>query len=223
MSSRTGLMLLAALTCSLAWAERPEQKGHAPAELFTNLDGGTDTPGARYLATLTPSAREAVRKDAQVVLDQKIESGGPTLIKAVVRFDRPKAEVFALIAQPSEQHTFLPHVEQSKTFGERTAEGEANDYVVSVVFTFKYRTQHWFYPEAGRVEWALDPKGGDGLAEQEGYWQLYELDEKTTIGEYGTHLTAKGAILNFFRSLGERGAVADSLTAFRKHIDTAKP
>jgi hypothetical protein len=130
--------------------------------------------------------------------------------------------VYALIIQPAEQHTFLPRVTQSKPFGVRTADGETEDYVVSFLFTFRYRTQHWFYPEEHRVEWNLDPSGEDSLADQQGFWQLYELDEKTTIAEYGTRLVMRGAFINFLRSLGERGGVSEALVAFRKHVHTAK-
>lgn len=209
------LTMAVGLPCS---AQRPDPRGQPDA---TAMAPGAGTPGARYLETLSTPAKEALRRDGHVILDQKTSGGGPSLLKAVVRFDRPKADVYALISQPSTQHAYLPHVEQSKTFGQRSEEGEADDFVVSFIFTFKYRTQHWFYQELDRVEWNLDPAGGDGLVEQLGYWQLYELDDKTTIAEYGTRIVARGAILNFFRSLGERGAIADALTAFRKHINTA--
>lgn len=217
------LLTAAVLFLSVAaWAERPAAREHAPAEFFSELKGGTDTPGARFLASLPESARKAVLRDGQVVLDQKSSSSGPALIRAVARFNRPKAEAWELISRVSEQHAFLPHVTQSKTFGTRTAEGEADDYVVSFLFTFKYRTQHWFYADESRLEWALDPAGEDSLLEQEGFWQLYELDEKTTLAEYGTRLVVKGAFINFLRSIGERGGVRDALTAFREHVDAAK-
>jgi hypothetical protein len=222
---RRGAALALALSASspAARAERPPPRERPAPELFTNLDGGTDTPGARFIATLPPKVRETLKKDAQVVLDTKATSGGPALVRAVVRFDRPRDEVWALVTQPSKQSTFLPHVDVSKLVGERTAESEINDYVVAFIFTFKYRTQHWFYPDIQRVEWQLDPSGEDGMVEQLGFWQLYELDAKTTVAEYGTRIVVRGAFLNFLRSLGERGGVADALTAFRKHINTAKP
>lgn len=216
---------LLALTCclsSLALAERPPAREHAAPELFTELKGGSDTPGARFLATLPEAARKAVEKDGQVVLDQKSTSSGPALIRAVARFSRPKAEVWQLITRVSDQSKFLPHVDKSETVGERTVDGEVNDYVVAFLFTFRYRTQHWFYGEEARLEWNLDPSGGDGLVEQLGFWQLYELDENTTIAEYGTRLVVRGAFINFLRSLGEKGGIRDSLIAFRKHIDAAK-
>jgi hypothetical protein len=208
-----------ALALSTAHAEtRPPARGRAVVEASV----GTATAGALYLAALPPSALESLNKEAQVILGKPTSSSGPALVKAAVRFERPKAEVYALLAQPSEQHTFLPNVKQSRTFGERTVEGESNDFVLAFIFTFKFRTQHWFYPEQNRIEWNLDPAGGDGLVEQLGYWQLYELDEKTTIAEYGTHIVARGAIINFFRGLGERGAIADALAAVRHHVDGKK-
>lgn len=217
------LLVCCVVASSLAWAERPPPRDHAPAEFFNELKGGPDTPGARFVATLPEAARKALEKDGQAVLDQKSSAGGPALIRAVARFSKPKAEVWEIISRVSEQQAFLPHVTQSKTFGERTAEGEANDYVVSFLFTFRYRTQHWFYADESRLEWNLDPAGEDGLVEQLGFWQLYELDEHTTVAEYGTRIVVRGAFINFLRSLGEKGGVRDALTAFRKHVDAAKP
>lgn len=216
------LTTLVLVLASSGWAQQPPSRERAPAEFFTDLKGGTDTPGARFIASLPEAARKALAKDQQVVLDQTSKDGGPALIRAVARFGRPKAEVWELITRTSDQHTFLPHVTQSKTFGERTAEGERNDYVVAFFFTFKYRTQHWFYADQSRLEWNLDPSGEDGLVEQLGFWQLYELDEKTTVGEYGTRIVVRGAFINFLRSLGERGGVKDALTAFRRHVNAAK-
>lgn len=212
-----GALLLATLAAFSAHA-RPPAKGHGPT--LPALDGG-GTEGARYLATLPSAVREALERDGLVLLPQP--AGGSTMVRAVARFRRPRAEVFALVSQPAQQQTYVPHVETSKSLGDRTAEGERIDFVVSYVFSLKYRTQHWFYPEEGRVEWSLDPAGGDGLQEQEGYWQLYELDASTTVAEYGTHVAAKGSGLNFLRGLGERGGVEEALTAVRKHVDAARP
>ena len=202
-------------------AARPPARQHAPPEVIAGVDALT--PGARFLQTLPASTREALKKEGQAVLDGQ-RSGDDTngLLRAVIRFDRPRDEVFAIITQPSTQVSYLPHVTQSKTVGARSAEGETTDMVVSFLFTFRYRTQHWFYPEEHRMEWNLDPAGEDGLTEQLGFFQLYELDEKTTIAEYGTRVVAKDGFLNFLRGLGERGGVAEALTAIRKHVSAEK-
>jgi hypothetical protein len=218
-SLRLGVLTAALASAGALSESRPPSRGH-PAEL--DADGGVSI-GALYVKGLPPAAQAALWRDGQVVLDQQTSSSGPSLVRAVVRFQRPRSEVFTLITRPSEQHTFLPHVQASTLWGESSPQGERDDFVVAFLFTFKYRTQHWFYPEEHRVEWNLDPTGGDGLEEQLGHWQLYELDERTTIAEYGTHIRARGALLNFFRSVGERGAVRDALVAFRHHIDTASP
>lgn len=217
------LTLLALLLAASVQAQAmPPPRDRAPAAFFAEPMGGADSPGTRFIASLPESARKALLKDQQVVLDQTSTESGPALIRAVAKFGRPKAEVWELITRTSDQHTFLPHVTQSKRVGERTAQGEVNDYVVSFFFTFKYRTQHWFYADHSRLEWNLDPSGEDGLVEQLGFWQLYELDEKTTVGEYGTRLVVRGSFINFLRSLGERGGVKDALTAFRRHVNAAK-
>jgi hypothetical protein len=212
---------LVTLVLSVSVVAQPPARGHSLPEVVVGVDALT--PGARFLRTLTPPTRAELEKNAQVVLATPGGSGRDGLIHAVLRFERPLDEAFAILTQPSTQATWLPHVTQSKTVGERTAEGETNDLVVSCFFTFRFRVQHWFYAQEHRMEWALDPSGEDGLREQTGYFQLYALDDKTTIAEYGIRVVARDGFLNFLRSLGERGGVAEALTATRTHVAKAKP
>ena len=200
----------------VALAERPPARHHAKPEVMQGNDGLT--PGARYLATLPAAAREQLRKKGYAVLDQS-SNGKDNLIRAVVRFERPADQVFAVITQPSREVEYLPHVTQSKSLG-HTEQGEVDDMVISFLMTFRFRIQHWFYPEEFRMEWELDPSGEKGLKEMVGFWQLYELDDKTTIGEYGTHVASDSDFINFVRSLGERGGIADALVSLRRFVHT---
>jgi hypothetical protein len=203
--------------------QKPEAKGHhalASKASCLRRDDGVYA-GAAYLAALSPELREALKANGQVFLDDTNGQGGTKLLKALVRVERPKREVFALLTQPSTQASYLPNLKESKTVGAKSVDGEVVDFLVSYVIKLEYRTQHWFYPEQSRVEWVLDPSGGDGLREQEGYSQLFEVDERTTLIEYGTHLTATGFIVNLLQQLGQRGGVRDALTAFRKHLNSA--
>jgi hypothetical protein len=213
-ANRTARLTFAALAlCGsvAAAAARPPPRGHAIA-----------SAGSRYLESLPVQARTALERDAQVVLDEEASSSGPALLRAVVRFDRPLGEVYALLTQPAEQHTYLPHVGVSRQVGERTPEGERDDFEISFpLVTFKYRIQHWFYPEEHRVEWDLDPTADNGLEEELGFWQLYELDDGTTVGEYGTRVRARDGLVNLVRTLGQRGAVTETLTALRRHVHSA--
>jgi uncharacterized protein YndB with AHSA1/START domain len=213
----TGHQVIAVVLISslAAFAERPPPMGHAPREFYVAETGVT--PGSRFLATLSPAAREILRKEGRVILEAKKKDDG--LVRAVIRFERPVDEVFAVITQPSQQARYLPHVDSSKTAGKRTEEGEAVDMVVSVLFaTFRYRVQHWYYPEEQRMEWTLDPRSKGEFVEQNGYFQLYALDERTTIAEYGTRVIAKDGFVEMIRGLGEKGGIADALAALRRHV-----
>lgn len=218
MSVVVRLPFLLAVLALTAWAERPPPQGQPPAELRDEPYAGT-----RYVASLPESVQQGLRKDGYALLQQKSGSENDGLIRAVIRFERPRDEVFAVLTQPSLQKSFLPHVKKSQTVGARTDEGELNDFEVAFLFTFKYRTQHGYYPELHRLEWALDGSTPGSLAAQTGFFQLYALDEKTTIAEYGTRVQLKDGFINFLRSLGERGGVADALNATRRHVHTARP
>lgn len=217
----TRTLFVAVVTFALfASAERPPARAHALPDVVAGVDALT--PGARFVATLPPKMQATLRREGQVVLDSKQGDGEQALLRAVMRFDRPVDEVFSIITQPSQQARYLPHVTQSKTVGARSETGEVNDMVVSFLFTFRFRIQHWFYPEERRMEWSLDPSGEDGLTEQAGFFQLYALDEKTTIAEYGTRVVARDGFLNFLRGIGERGGVAEALSAIRSHVSASK-
>lgn len=223
MNQLTAAALAACLVVSsFAHAERPPPRGRAARALLAGDVVDPGSAGARFLAGLPAESRAALEKHGQVLLAQPASASDGAL-RAVLRFERPRDEVFAILSRPSEQSRYLPNVTQSKTVGARTAEGERTDLVVSVLFTIAFRTQSWFYPEEHRIEWTLDPSGADGLTAQEGFFQLYELDERTTLAEYETRVVARGGLLEFFRGLGAKGAVADALAATRRHVATAKP
>lgn len=214
------LVLMMLVSSFNVMADRPAASGHAPSELFAT-ESGVDgpTPGSRYLATLPNDTREALRKEGRAVLSGK-EQGQ---IRAVIRFERPIDQVFASITQPSQMSKYLPHVDQSTTVGARSEEGEVVDVAVSVLFaSFKYRVQHWYYPEQHRMEWTLDKSIKSDFVEQVGFWQLYALDEKTTIAEYGIRVQAKDGFIELLRGIGERGGVADALTAIRRHVHSPR-
>lgn len=208
--------LLAGLLALPALAERPAPKGQPNAELIADPNGG-----ATYVAKLPEDVRKALEKKGHALLEQ--QSGKDDgVIRAVIVFERPRSEVFAVLTQPSQQKSYLPNVKKSELVGARTVEGEAEDIEVSFLFTFKFRTQHWYYPEQHRIEWALDESTPGSLSAQSGYFQLYALDERTTIAEYGTRVQLKDGFINFLRSLGEKGGVRDALDATRAHVKKAK-
>ena len=100
-----------------AFAERPAPRQRAAPELFVSSDLDARTPGARFLDTLPAATREALRKNGQVVLDQKAAGDTSGQVRAVIRFERSADEVFAALTRPSEQVSYMPSVTQSKEIG----------------------------------------------------------------------------------------------------------
>lgn len=216
MPFRSPLLFTALLAALPAFAERPAPKGQPLADLATDPSGG-----AKYVAQLPETIRKTLEKKGHALLEQ--QSGKDDgVIRAVIVFERPRAEVFAVLTQPALQKSYLPNVKKSELVGARTAQGEVEDIEVSFLFTFKFRTQHWFYPEQHRIEWVLDESAPGSLSAQSGYFQLYALDESTTIAEYGTRVQLKDGFINFLRSLGEKGGVRDALDATRAHVKKTK-
>jgi hypothetical protein len=205
------------LFATSASAQRPPAKGQPAQALHDDPSGG-----AKYVAALTEPVRRSLERDGYALLLQQSGKNGDGLLRAVIVFQRPRDEVFAVLTQPSQQKHYLPNVKKSEPVMPRIAEGEATDIEVAFLFTFKFRTQHWYYPETHRIEWALDTSKPGSLSGQSGYFQLYALDETTTIAEYGTRVQFKDGFVNFIRGLGERGGVADALVATRKHVHAAK-
>ena len=204
---------------------RPEPKsvGKMASPVSTaNIVGGK-TEGQAYFDALPLELQRTLLKEGQSLMGEQKETESGSYagyIKAVAIFKQPKARTYELIIHPTLQPLYLPRLTGAKAVDDPPF-GELVEFKLKVLFSsFKFYTRHWFYPEYARIEWALDSKKKSDIALQEGYWQLYKLDDNTTIGEYGTRVDTGVAVPAFVQNFLARKDIPKALTAFRKYIDS---
>ena len=185
------------------------------------IDGQVE--GQAFLASLPPELVTELKAKRRVLLPEAKATGDASMagyIKAVALFSQPKARVCEMIAQPNTQVLFLPRLTASDTVS-RDETGELTEFHLAVgLVTVKYRTQHWWWPQLSRFEWDLDPSYKNDVKVANGFWQIFALDETTSVGEYGTQVDTGLPVPDALQSYFARKDIPDALEAFQKYIDS---
>lgn len=208
-----------------AEAARPASRGSSPLASPIHSVVTADSPGARYIKSLTADQQKQLDKEGEILLgEQKADSGGSGTyggyIRAVAIFHQNKKRVFELMTDTVTQALYLPHLTGATVMAHQP-NGELTEFVLKIMWrTMKLHVQHWFYPEQSRSEWALDTTQANDIKAQEGYWQLFELGPDTTVGEYGTKVDTGLAVPAFIQNMFARADIPKALTAFRKYMDS---
>ncbi len=219
-SAVVSVLLLTSAAAAARPAPQPQTSLASPVTETATKDGKTE--GQLYLDTLSPELRKELEKEGQVLLGEQAETEGSYggLIKAVAIFTLPKNKVWELTTDPSKQVLFLPRLTESKTV-ERPENGELTKFQLKVMWQrIDFRVRHWFYPEIARIEWELDKEYDNDIAGQIGFWQFYQLDENTTIGEYGTRVDTGISVPKFIQDFFAKQDIPDAMTQFRKYVNS---
>lgn len=209
-------------------AARPERppaptekaKFASPVTVAGMVEGKPE--GLAYLATLSPELQAKLKAEKKVLLGEADQSKGSYggLIKAVVLFNQPKPRVFELIAEPSQQVTYLPRLTKSDTVW-KSPFGELMHFNVKVLFvSMEFQTQHWYFPEHSRVEWLLNPEFDNDIAQQIGFWQLYAAGDKYTVAEYGTLVDTGVAVPAKIQDMLARRDIPKALDHFQIFVNS---
>jgi hypothetical protein len=185
-------------------------------------DVNGQTEGRAYLASLSPSLRQQLEKDGQVLMgeNKSTDTSYGGYIKAIALFKQPKARAWALIVAPSRQPLYLPRLTSARVL-ETPANGELDEFRLKVfIASFVLHTRHWFYPEQSRVEWSLDKAYKSDINRQEGYWQLFAVNDGLTVAEYGTLVDTGIAAPRSIQDYLARRDIPTALQAFRAYIDS---
>lgn len=192
----------------------------SPVDTMRVADGRTE--GAAFLAGLDPKLRTTLEKERLVVLGEPGAAGGSFAgyVRAYVLFRQPKRRTFELLAEPSRQLQFLPRLTLAKAV-ERPQHGEVTRFRLEVMFTTTdFQVRHWFYPEASRLEWLLDPAFDNDIRAQEGFWQLYQVDAATTVAEYGSRVETGLPVPASLQDYFARRDIPLALAATRRFVDS---
>lgn len=218
--------LLVLLTCLAATPARADEKP-APGPRYVKpkgtvaIDARTFDEGHAVLAAL-PEAELAKLMADEIVLTG--QASGEEVLKGTIRalfvVKQPRAETFRLLTQPSLQMSYQSRLKKSETVS-RTENGETTEFIVKVgLVSVHTRVVHKWWPEISRMAWTLDPSFKNDLRHQEGFYNLYALDERTTLLEFGTVLEVSALVPKFVQNYLTRSDLPEALGFVKKFVDS---
>jgi hypothetical protein len=85
-----------------------------------------------------------------------------------------------------------------------------------MVYRIRYRIDF----DTGRMSWELAPDFDNSFQVLEGFWELYELDEKRTLARFGTALEVGPALPAFLQDMVTRSKLPASIEHCRKWVNS---
>jgi hypothetical protein len=105
---------------------------------------------------------------------------------AVVVFDDPPEEVFALLTETERHGAFMRDLDGLIPVS-RAPEDHVDRHEIRILFTrIVYHTRHHWDEKTRRIWWDLSPNHSNDLSRVIGYWELYPLSGGRSLGFYGT-------------------------------------
>lgn len=187
------------------------------------LTSSTLGEGNKVLDRLSVAERQVLQSDGVLVSAKRGDESAQELrgvIRAYLVVKQPREKAFALLIEPSKQHQYLPRLASSKAIS-RTERGEKTEFLVKIaLFSIRSRVIHQWWPEASRVAWNLDPEFKNDLRKQVGYYNVYSLDEHTSLLEFGTVLETSALVPDTVQDYLTRRDLPESLMNVKKYVDS---
>ena len=171
---------------------------------------------------LPPPERLEELEEERVLLDEGATSSGDNRgpARALVLFDRPRAEVLRLLASTPRQKEYRPELTRLDVI-EASESGDVAEYRVRFMLTsLRYRARHGWDYESGRVWWTLDPAFDNDLQALDGLWELRALDARHTLGRFTTRIDVGPALPAFLQDYATRKKLPESMDAVRRWVDS---
>lgn len=183
------------------------------------VTAGTADEGQAVLSALSADERTRLSQDGFVVADAK--AGQPKGMKVgFLIANAPRGEVWQLIRAASEWNKYIPRVEKSRRVGQRPNYELAQIELAVSLVSIDLQAEVLSWPECSRVTWALDPGYDNDLRLFEGYFNLFALDEHTTLVEYGTRVRSSPLLPAFVEGYLIDKALPDGLVAVKRYLDS---
>lgn len=177
--------------------------------------------GKAVLAALSAKERAALDKKG-VIVSNSISNAGDIkgVIKAYVVVKQPKQRVWELLQNPERQNTYLPRLDKTKVI-KREPNYLLAYFKTGVSFvTVETQIEHRWFPEVSRLAWGLDPNYDNDLKQQDGYYNVYALDDTTSLLEMGTLLEASALVPNFVQEYLTKTDLPEAMVAVKKYMDS---
>jgi len=145
-------------------------------------------------------------------------SGG--YILAYVIFEKPRDEVYALLAQTARHGEFRSELRSVERIRE-LPDGVVDEHrikmmLIKVVYRLRFRLQQ----AAGRIQWELDPEFDNDLDRAEGFWELHDMEGGRTLARFGTAVDVGAALPSSIQDMVTRSKVPKSIEACRRWVNS---
>jgi hypothetical protein len=160
-------------------------------------------------------------EDGGVVVLEDTEGEGTSFVIAYVLFERPLADVQALMRQAERQPEYRPELESVETV-RKFEGGRIDEQRLKILFKrLTYRLRYEMDPVTGRVEWALDPDFDNDARTIEGFWELNEFaDGERTLGRFGSNVDVGAGVPKFVQKRMSRKTVLRYIGNFRRWVES---
>lgn len=173
----------------------------------------------QVLAAEPPELAERLRRERMLVLED-VGGGQDSFIVAFVLFAQPRARVTGLLEQAERQPEYRPELKSVRTI-ERTPDTRVDEQRLTILFQeFVYRLRYTRDADSGRLAWALDPAFDNDLRQVEGFWELYEGQDGTTLGRFGSRVDVGPAVPAFVQKTLSRQTVLRYVENARRWVDS---
>lgn len=174
--------------------------------------------GPAILAGLPPDLRERLLEQ-RVVLAGHAESSTQS-VQGFVIFEQPVERVFQLLSQTARQREYRPELEALETVA-RLDDGTIEEHRIRILFLgVRYRLRNHQDAAQRRIAWELDPGFENELQRVEGFWQLYALDARRTLGAFATTVEVGSGIPSFLQDYLTRKNLPGTLERCRRWVDS---
>lgn len=170
---------------------------------------------------LTPEQIKKVKAGEIVILDEDTSGGEDQkrFIRAAMIFDQPIDKAYALFRATENQHRYLPDLDSCKLV-KRDDKGDRVDFHVKLIFDIDYRIHHHYDDANFHYWWHLDPEYDNDMKQVDGFWKLYKIDDKRTLGRYGTRVQVSSIIPQFIMTRLTKSNLPVAMEACYKYIQS---
>lgn len=212
--------ILLILSANMSWAGTPGIPLYVKGKYSVPATSATVGEGRAIFDLLDEKEKAKLIKEG-VVLSQKLSNEGEVkgMITALILVKQPRAKVYEMLTNPSIQSKYLPRLNASKTVTKKES-GEITAFTVKVSFiSVKTEIVHQWWPEISRMAWTLNPKFDNDMKVQDGYYNVYSLDENTSLLEFGTELQTSG-VPQFVQDYLVKSDLPEALQNVKKYQDS---
>ncbi len=193
--------------------------GLAAAAASQSQPAATSAPeSAQQILDAQPSAVLQQFESEGLVMLEGASAGGH--VRALVRFEQPRRRVIRLLSQTARHHEFRPELKSIESHGWDES-GSLETHRMRIMFmNINYRLRNHFDWEGNRIWWELDPEFDNDLEVVRGFWELFEIDERNTLGRFGTKVNVQAALPSWIQDAVTRKKIPATMENVKRWVDT---